>query len=571
MTNFLLSNFEEHIDDIILHRAREYVLNQRVLEIQELSLGRFTAVVEGSERYLVQVSLEAESTNAALRRVTDISCTCPYDFGPYCKHEAAVLLALRERLSVGSENSLEASRLTEVLAGLSREQMEEIILAHARSDHIFTLGILTEYTDDPAKRVNADLRASIRTELARFTNSWGLIEYRAAFAAAEVFDRLFDQADFHLLRGAFRAAFDVSTTIIEEAAQATTHTDDSGGAMGAVVSRATEALQSIAEAEIDDTLRHDFISYVEKTVASDEFPDVSDWELALWRAATAVVRSSKEYEHLLGALQNALPPEAPEHDLGGQYMREQLLVLMTQLMERFGEHEQAESIREKNRHLTAFRDALISRAWNEEDYHGVIVLAEEGIANDSGLPGLLERWRVWALEAYRTANRTEEAQRVARDLVLDGNASFLAAYRGLISADEWPSARGALIEEITASGGRTLRVLPEILALEELWPQLVELVERDPLYVTEYGGRLYSHFPERVRGVWSSLIMREARASSDRRAYRHLARSIERYAEVAGTDAAAEIRDAILLEFPNRPAMRDELSRSPRRGRTRKA
>lgn len=62
------------------------------------------------------------------------------------------------------------------------------------------------------------------------------------------------------MRGAFRAAFDITTAIIEDAAQATTHTDDSAGTMSAVVSRATEALRSIAEAEIDDTLRHDIIS-----------------------------------------------------------------------------------------------------------------------------------------------------------------------------------------------------------------------------------------------------------------------------------------------------------------------
>ena len=533
MKQFFLSNFEAHIDDVILDRGHEYVFDRRVADIEEVSPGEFTAVVDGSERYLVRVSLELDSSNDAARCVTDISCTCPYDFGPYCKHEAAVLLVLRERLSAVSEDTTGASRLTEVLTGLSRDDLEDIILTHAKSDGIFALGILAEHSDDPARRIDADLRTSIRTELERFTNSWGLIEYRDAFAAAEVFDHLFDQMDSHLVRGAYRPAFNVTTAIIEEGALAIAHTDDSAGTMGGVVSRAIQALQSIAEAEIDDELRHEIISYVESTVASDKFPDVADWGLDLWRVSTAVVRSSAQYGHLLGALQDALPPDNLVGGFSRQYMREHILVLMTQLMERFGEHEQAESIRQKNRHLTAFRDALISRAWSKDDYDTVIQLAEEGISHDFRLPGLLKKWRVRALEAYRAAHRTEEAQQIAHDLVLAGDAEFLAQYRELISADAWPSVRETLIAEITTNRGRAPRVLPEILALEELWPQLMALVEKEPRYITEYGDQLHSHFPDRVRTVWSSLIMREARASSNRRDYQRLAESVRHYADIA--------------------------------------
>ena len=133
----------------------------------------------------------------------------------------------------------------------------------------------------------------LRTELGRFSNSWGLIEYREFLAAAEVFDRLFDQMDSHLVRGAFRPAFDVTTAIIEEAAIAITHTEESAREMGRVVHHATGKLQSIAEAEIDDTLRYDTVNHVERTVASDEFFDVADSGRELWRLSTARSASSR--------------------------------------------------------------------------------------------------------------------------------------------------------------------------------------------------------------------------------------------------------------------------------------
>lgn len=80
-------------------------------------------------------------------------------------------------------------------------------------------------------------------------------------------------------------------------------------------------------------------------------------------------------------------------------------------------------------------------AWSEEEFETVIRLAEEGIARDTHLPGLLKQWRVWALEACRAANRIEEARRTARDLVLAGDPEFLTTYRDLVPSDGWPAAR----------------------------------------------------------------------------------------------------------------------------------
>ncbi len=58
MKEFPLSNFGAHFDRVILDRSREYVLDRRITDIEEISAGEFTAVVEGSEPYLISVSLE---------------------------------------------------------------------------------------------------------------------------------------------------------------------------------------------------------------------------------------------------------------------------------------------------------------------------------------------------------------------------------------------------------------------------------------------------------------------------------------------------------------------------------
>ena len=73
------------------------------------------AEVSGSDAdpYRVLVTFAADSLTAA-------TCTCPYDWGGWCKHVAAALLAARDR-----PEQIEArSPLPELLAGLERDQLQ---------------------------------------------------------------------------------------------------------------------------------------------------------------------------------------------------------------------------------------------------------------------------------------------------------------------------------------------------------------------------------------------------------------------------------------------------------------
>jgi uncharacterized Zn finger protein len=77
------------------------------------------AEVEGSqyEPYHVQITLDAGGVAGAI-------CTCPYDWGGWCKHIVATLLAcIREPKTVEERPSIES-----LLAGLDREQLQALVL-----------------------------------------------------------------------------------------------------------------------------------------------------------------------------------------------------------------------------------------------------------------------------------------------------------------------------------------------------------------------------------------------------------------------------------------------------------
>lgn len=56
--------------------------------------------------------------------VVDTSCTCPYDWGGWCKHIAAALLAGLHQ----PEKIEERPPLPELLSGLDREQLQALVL-----------------------------------------------------------------------------------------------------------------------------------------------------------------------------------------------------------------------------------------------------------------------------------------------------------------------------------------------------------------------------------------------------------------------------------------------------------
>jgi uncharacterized Zn finger protein len=83
------------------------------------------AQVRGSqyEPYTVSIDLDRNG-------VTDAACDCPYDWGGWCKHIVATLLAcLYEPQSIEAHPSIE-----DLLAGLDRDQLHSVLVGLAEED-----------------------------------------------------------------------------------------------------------------------------------------------------------------------------------------------------------------------------------------------------------------------------------------------------------------------------------------------------------------------------------------------------------------------------------------------------
>lgn len=115
-----ITDFELEIDEKILLRGEKYFADGLVADMWSEIPNNYHAVVEGSIHYDVEIRLGQDG------EILRHSCDCPYDWGEYCKHETAVLFAIRTHLKQGT--SLKQQGHKQGLRALLQRQSNDVLV-----------------------------------------------------------------------------------------------------------------------------------------------------------------------------------------------------------------------------------------------------------------------------------------------------------------------------------------------------------------------------------------------------------------------------------------------------------
>ena len=105
-------------------RGRSYLEDGAVSDLVQRG-DRLTAGVEGNEFEPYQVSVRLHDSGVA-----DANCTCPYDWGGYCKHIVAVLLKFADEKT----RVIKRTPIAELLRGLDQMRLIELLEKRTESD-----------------------------------------------------------------------------------------------------------------------------------------------------------------------------------------------------------------------------------------------------------------------------------------------------------------------------------------------------------------------------------------------------------------------------------------------------
>jgi uncharacterized Zn finger protein len=230
-----INNFEQEIDAKILARGKEYFADGLVDELEERDDGHYEAAVEGTDDYTVTVLLKGNGD------IDRLSCDCPYEFGDVCKHEVAVLLAIRDEIKKSAakkprKSKNEKADLKELLEAQTKETLAGLLYAMAEDDRALRQALLLRFSKQDHE---FELSRKLIQEHIRLHKKRGYIEWNETDAALtgawEVLDRAKEAVDADCIR-----AVKLCFVVVPEVFAMLDYCDDSNGNVGEVLAHCVE-------------------------------------------------------------------------------------------------------------------------------------------------------------------------------------------------------------------------------------------------------------------------------------------------------------------------------------------
>jgi uncharacterized Zn finger protein len=399
-------------------RGKEYYQSGAVSDLTRRG-NILRAEVEGSgyEPYQVTIKLDAGG-------VTEATCTCPYDWGGYCKHIVAVLLTVAHK----AHTVVEQRSADELLAGLNQDQLREL-LSQLLSEHPH----LTDWVEvqlaaktkpaalsakgKPAQRRTSLNAPSFRQQARNIMGGLSRIRpseaYWATSGMVDELRNLVDQARPFIEAGDGRNALVILEAVTEAYVERWTDFDDSDGDLGGFFDELGPLFaEAILSADLSPDEREE---WVEK---------LTDWQVEVedygidegFHVAIAAAEQGWDYPPLQQAMQGHITDKGAWEGEAPDYA-DDLAVARLNVLERQGKTTEYLNLAEAEGQTAKYVSMLVKVGRGQEAIeHGLRYLTTPNEALELA-------------QTLREHNQPQEALRIAEHgLTLQENSFALARW-----------------------------------------------------------------------------------------------------------------------------------------------
>ncbi|MDD9149845.1 MULTISPECIES: SWIM zinc finger family protein [unclassified Sporolactobacillus] len=560
-----LKDFEDEIDPIILERGMDYYdsgnVGRIVERIEEGKPDHYTVLVSGGSDYTVDVMLDKNN------EIVETSCDCPYDWGPYCKHQAAAFYALRNSLA-GDRRKPEPhkhkrkpqSDLYEELNLLSKEELLSIIIDLANENEDIKERLLYQHTQE--ETLLRESRKLVAGSIRRAEGRNGFIEWNRADQALEGAEMVLGQVQSQLENGKGELAASLCLIVLPQVVDMLQYCDDSDGGPGAVINQSLNMLaEAVSSAEqSSQSVKRAIFNKIMNELQNERYDGWSDWRNQMLDALIPLCRTGslrKKWEEAVDHL--IAVPQTDSWSL--HYERERLLYLKLKLMEFLEEKQDARQFLYQHIRLASFRERAIRLAVSRDDWKEVLRLCKDGEKSDrKDSPEYVEKWMRYRLQAYEHLGNTNGEKELMLRFLYAGDYSYYEILAGLYSAEEW----GKVSEEIIAHFEQSSH-LPaayvKILIHEKRYERLLDYCKNRPYEIKTLYVYLAKPYPNEVEKIFAAYIENEAETSRNRSQYRQVCSIIRTFKKACGNQAAGVLIGRLKQQYARRPAFVDELNK----------
>ncbi len=505
-----LANFEQYLAGAPLERGRDYFKKGAVTDLSEDEPGIWTATVEGSDEYQVEITLEYEA-------IEETACNCPHEVD-YCKHVIAVLYELK---------------------GLKAPQKESY-------------------------------ERLIHRMLDKSTEGRVALDYQSAASFAKEIKQLLAQARTAMDVHHYAITADIAFAVINKVDKIVGGHDPSGGDLNECVNQGFVLLKQIAAATISGELReHIFTDTL--AAAADPAYEPFEYDLSWLDTVVAIVDSPEKEVRAIALIDKKIAGAANRTNLIREYITGNLLPRKIALLRKMGHAREALELTREHLYLQRIRLAYIEELIVQKDYAEAKRLSEEGFRKYpmsgiiykelflriAGGENDLTAYRAIAMELYRT--------------MAFGYEEYYKLYKASFLPEEWPGGVGKFIGymESNAPGENTdlqryYKRLGVILLAEKYWDRLLAMVRAagDLIVANRFIPYTLPTHPAESIEVFKDALITFAKLKPGKNPYDIIRDALIDLKEwPGGLPVARDLVVQFKAQYKNRPALLQELAR----------
>ena len=577
-----LDNFESCVPYRILLRGEEYYEIGAVSELEEDSPGEWTATVEGTENYSVEISMDG-------KEIKSWYCDCPYD-GEICKHVVATLLAIRDnekkvnrsafsKVKVEVEEAVvidETVDIQQLLSFANPQELSQFIYEYASMYSEFKTALLNRFM---AKELSAtskekDYRAEIQSVFndsyynrkSRYHNRYDDFDcdWETVFNRMDIF---LEKADFFLNVGNIDTTIDI----------------------------ALQTLRSIGENYEDGLLYNDDLypsDYCEQ--AGDLLIKVIEHPKTTQKQKTAILQelgqlaklsTYRDYDlydidELLMKINLSVQPAEKALELIDKLLEErkdtydlyQIVLRKVNLLTGLHEEQKAADTIRQYIYLTEIREMEVDKLIASCQYDEAIRLLNEGIeiAEKEEHIGTVDEWLKTKLRIYEMTHQTSDVINTCRLLFVSGRdrLEYYSKLKTLVPKEEWKSFLDTMMKETQFSKyfsfgeNDEAEIYVREKDYERLFMLLLSVNYNQLKALMKYAHHLKNTHSEPLIAMYASLLNDYAEQNMGRNHYEFVAQALLCAKKLnGGQEAVKRLVAEFRIKYKRRPAMMEVLAR----------
>ena len=577
-----LDNFESCVPYRILLRGEEYYETGAVSELEEDSPGEWTATVEGTENYSVEISMDG-------KEIKSWYCDCPYD-GEICKHVVATLLAIRDnekkvnrsafsKVKVEVEEAVvidETVDIQQLLSFANPQELSQFIYEYASMHSEFKTALLNRFM---AKELSAtskekDYRAEIQSVFndsyynrkSRYHNRYDDFDcdWETVFNRMDIF---LEKADFFLNVGNIDTTIDIALqtlrSIGENYEDGLLYNDDLYPSD--YCEQAGDLLIKVIE--------HPKTTQKQKTAILQELGQLAklstyrDYDLYdIDELLMKINLSVQSAEKALELIDKLLEERKDTYDLYQIVLRK--VNLLTGLHE---EQKAADTIRQYL-YLTEIREMEVDKLIASCQYDEAIRLLNEGIeiAEKEEHIGTVDEWLKTKLRIYEMTHQTSDVINTCRLLFVSGRdrLEYYSKLKTLVPKEEWKSFLDTMMKETQFSKyfsfgeNDEAEIYVREKDYERLFMLLLSVNYNQLKALMKYAHHLKNTHSEPLIAMYASLLNDYAEQNMGRNHYEFVAQALLCAKKLnGGQEAVKRLVAEFRIKYKRRPAMMEVLAR----------